>query len=215
MAPRKRIPGRLATIERDPAWQPPIELRQRIHALAGRWTRDRWDVREDLEQEALLAIWLKGETKAPLSHQLQTAQHRMLSVRKLGKSVDGKLDSTYKRSTMYLVLSMEQQGIGKGDSLLPFQDLLPSPSRVEEYIVAKLTVLEILDTLEPEEHHCVLLLCQGFTMQEIAARSRCPLEWIRRCLTGAREKLRPLMNEGSDDWYPSSKRPANGAVRPV
>jgi DNA-directed RNA polymerase specialized sigma24 family protein len=77
MAPRKPDSGRQVTAKRNPAWQPPIELRQRIHALAKHWTRDRWDVREDLEQEALLAIWLKGETKAPLSHQLQTAQHRM------------------------------------------------------------------------------------------------------------------------------------------
>jgi len=196
MASRKRNPSQQATVERDPAWQPSIELRQWIHALAGRWTRDRRDFREDLEQEALLAIWLKGETQAPLDHQLQTARHRMLSVRKLGKSVDGKLDTTYKRSTMYLVLSMEQQGIGKGDHLLPFQDLLPSSSHVEAYIVAKLTALEILDTLEPEERYCVLLLCQGFTMQEVATRSRCPLEWVRRCLTGAREKLKPLVDEG-------------------
>jgi DNA-directed RNA polymerase specialized sigma24 family protein len=117
-------------------------------------------------------------------------------VRKLGKSVDGKLDSTYKRSTMYLVLSMEQQGIGKGDSLLPFQDLLPSPSRVEEYIVVKLTALEILAALEPEERHCVLLLCQGFTMQEVATKKKCPLAWVRRCLAGAREKLKSLLDEG-------------------
>ena len=194
MEPRKRNQDRQTTVERDPAWQPPMELRQKIHSLAGRWTRDRRDLREDLEQEAMLAIWLKGETQAPLDHQLQTARHRMLSVRKLGKSVDGKLDATYKRSTRYIVLSMEQQGIGKGDDLLPFQDLLPSPFLVEEYIVAKLTALEVLTVLEPEERHCVLLLCQGFTLQEVASRKRCPLTWVRHCLAGAREKLRPLVD---------------------
>jgi DNA-directed RNA polymerase specialized sigma24 family protein len=189
MAPRKRIPGRLATIERDPAWQPPIELRQRIHALAGRWTRDRWDVREDLEQEALLAIWLKGETKAPLSHQLQTAQHRMLSVRKLGKSVDGKLDYTYRRPRAYLVSSLEQDGIQKGDHTFPFQDILPDPCRVEEYVMAKLTALEILATLEPDERQCLALLCQGFTLVEVASRFQKPYSAVRNTVGGIQKKL--------------------------
>ena len=195
MAPRKRNPSRQATFERDPAWQPPLELRQSVHALAGRWTKDRRDAREDLEQEALLAIWLKGETGAPLDHQLRTAQNRMLSVRKLGRSVDGKLDATYRRPAAYAVLSIEQQGIGTGDHLLPFHDLLPSPFRVEEYVVEKLTCQEILQYLHPEERYCVLLLCQGFTIQEVATRKRCPLAWVKRCLADAREKLQHLVDE--------------------
>jgi DNA-directed RNA polymerase specialized sigma24 family protein len=123
----------------------------------------------------------------------------MLSVRKLGKSVDGKLDTTYRRSRKYVVLSMEQQGTGQGDKLLPFQDFLPSSSRVEEYVVAKLTALEILAVLEPGERRFIVLLSQGFTIREVATRSRCPLAWVRRCLADAREKLKPMVENGSDN----------------
>ncbi len=178
-------------VERDSSWEPGPELQDRVYRLAGRWSRDRREVRQDLYQEGMLAIWTKGETEAPLDHQLRTAKNRMLSVRKLGKSVDGKLDATYKRSTRYAVLSMEQQGVGRGDDLLPFQDLLPSSCRVEDYVVAKLTVLEVLSVLEPEQRHCVLLLCQGFTMREVATGKGCTPARVKRCLADVREKLKP------------------------
>jgi DNA-directed RNA polymerase specialized sigma24 family protein len=186
-------------VERDSSWEPTPELQDKVYLLAGRWSRDRREVRQDLYQEGMLAIWAKGETGAPLIHQLRTAQNRMLSVRKLGKSVDGKLDSTYKRPRPYAVLSMETQGIGRGDDLLPFRDILPDPCRVEQHVVAKLTVLEILAVLEPEERHCVLLLCQGFTMREVTASQGCPPARVRRYLAAAREKLRPLVREGIND----------------
>jgi DNA-directed RNA polymerase specialized sigma24 family protein len=180
-------------VERDSSWEPGAELQDRVYRLAGRWSRDRREVRQDLYQEGMLAIWLKGETEAPLDHQLRTAQNRMLSVRKLGKSVDGKLDYRYRRPNPYAVYSMEQQGVGTGDNLLPFQDLLPSSCRVEDYIVAKLTVLEVLSVLEPEQRHCVLLLCQGFTMREVAAGKGCTPARVKRCLAGVREKLKSLV----------------------
>ena len=139
--------------ERDHGWEPTCRLRETIRGLASRWSRDHRNFGEDFEQEALLSIWLKGEGNAPLNHQLQTARNRILSVRKLGKPVDRKLNANYKRAKTYLILSLEE----KEGQLPSFLDLLPSPFLAEEYVVAKLTFLEILSYLEPEERRCALL----------------------------------------------------------
>lgn len=177
----------------DPDWRPPAELQARVRAMARNWSRDRPDAREDLEQEALIAIWLKGLAEAPLSHQMQTAKHRMLSVRKLGRSVDGKLDATYRRSRTYVVYSMEQESIYVGDEQLSLGDLLPSALRVEEHIVSKLTMLELLSALEPGEIECVALLCRGFTLREVATETGCSRREVERRVETSRAKLAPLL----------------------
>jgi hypothetical protein len=147
----------------------------------------------------MLAIWLKGETEAPRNHQLYTAQKRMLSVRKLGRSVDGKLDYTYRRPDPYLVFSLEQEGIQKGDHTFPFQDILPDPFQVEKYVVAKLTFLEIISFLEPEERRYTLLLCQGFTLKEVAVQVGRPYIAVKRCLGELKRKLQTLILEKDAD----------------
>ena len=174
-------------------WQPAEELRSALGALARRWSRDRPDVREDLEQEALLAIWAKGETDAPLRHQLRTAQNRMLSVRKLGTSVDGKLDGSYHRTRRYIVVSLEQGAAVAGGELLPLHDVLPSTFLVEPYVVSKLRFLELLSVLAAEERDCVGLLCAGFTPRDVIERMRSEPEAVMRSLRSAKRKLRPLL----------------------
>jgi len=193
MARRRRNRDGQAQKPGDPAWQPPAELCERVRAMARRWSLDRPDLREDLEQEGLLAIWMKGMTDAPLNYQMQTAKHRMLSVRKLGRSVDGKLDATYKRARTYIVYSMERKAILVGDNSLSLKDLLPSAFRVEEHIVSKLTLLELLSVLEPAELECVTLLCLGYTLREVAAETVCDIASVRLCVEGAQTKLRPLL----------------------
>ena len=174
-------------------WQPAEELRAAVRALAARWSRDRPDVREDLEQEALLAIWAKGETDAPLRYQLRTARNRMLSVRKLGRSVDGKLDGSYHRARRYVVVSVERDAVAAGGDGLPLHDLLPATFLVEPYVVGKLRLLELLSVLAADERACVGLLCAGFTPGELVARSPSEYASVVRCLGSARRKLRPLL----------------------
>jgi hypothetical protein len=98
--------------------------------IAWRWSRDRPDYLEDFYQEGLLAIWLKGETQEPLNHQLRTAQNRILSVRKLGRSVDGKLDRSYRRPRPCGVVFLDGfDPPGPGGSRVEEQALGASPSR--------------------------------------------------------------------------------------
>ncbi|MQA00739.1 MAG: hypothetical protein GEU80_15685 [Dehalococcoidia bacterium] len=151
-------------------------------------------MREDLEQEALLAIWAKGMTDAPLRHQLRTAQHRMLSVRKLGKSVDGKLDGSYHRSRRYIVVSVEQGAAAAEGDVLPLHDVLPAAFLVEPYVVSKLRLLELLSVLAADERDCVELLCAGFTPREVIERSGAGPAAVTHSLHSARRKLRPLLH---------------------
>jgi hypothetical protein len=89
--------------ERDPNWEPSEVLRGKVRYLAYLWSWDRPDYQDDLLQGALLAIWLKGETEAPLNHQLRTARERMWVVRQQGKSVDGRLNRAFRRPYTYKV----------------------------------------------------------------------------------------------------------------
>lgn len=184
------------------SWQPAEELCTAVRSLARRWSRDRPDLREDLEQEALLAIWAKGTTDAPLGHQLRTAQHRMLSVRKLGRSVDGKLDGSYHRRRQYIVVSMEQ--VVAGGEAFRLCDVLPSTFLVERYVVSKLRWLELVSVLAPDERVCVALLCAGFTPHEVVEQTRAAPVAVMRSLRSARRKLRPLL-------YPTASAPADAA----
>lgn len=161
--------------------------------MARGWSRDTPDTTDDLEQEALLEIWLKGETRAPVNHQLRTAQNRMLSVRKLGKSVDGKLDAFYKRARPYVVLSMEWDALRFGEDLLLFEDVLLAPHRVEEAVIAKLTFLNLVSLLEPKERMCTVLLCMGFTRAEVAERVSCTSALVAQLVESTRRKLWPYL----------------------
>jgi DNA-directed RNA polymerase specialized sigma24 family protein len=191
---RRQSGRRVRTHSPGPSdWQPAEELCAAVWSLARRWSRDRPDAREDLAQEALLAIWFKGETDAPLRYQLRTAQNRMLSVRKLGKSVDGKLDASYHRTRRYAVVPLGQRAVvGSGD-MLPLHDVLPSTFLVERYVVSKLRLLELLSVLATDERVCVALLCAGFTPREIVARTQSEPAAVMRTLRNARRKLYPLL----------------------
>ena len=137
--------------------------------MARRWSRDDYSQADDLYQEGMLAIWLKNDTQAPWSHQLRTAQNRMLSVRKLGKSVDGKLNRTYKRGNPYLVLPLDGEGVMLHEEPDSPEEPVPDPLNLEEQVIAKLIVLEIISLLTPRQRDLVELLYLGFTQKEIAA----------------------------------------------
>jgi DNA-directed RNA polymerase specialized sigma24 family protein len=118
----------------------------------------RYEVIDDLYQEGLLAIWLKGETQAPLNHQLRTAQERMLMVRQQGRSVDGRLNARFRPPQVWSVVAVDRTGHPTASS-----------SRVEEYVVERITVQEILSLLERHEIETLGLVYQGFKYKEIAA----------------------------------------------
>jgi hypothetical protein len=126
--------------QRGPNWEPSEELRAKVHYLAWRWSLGRSDVIDDLYQEGMLAIWLEGETHAPLNHQLRTAQERMLVVRQQGRSVEGRLNARFRRPQVWTVVSVDRTGHPTASS-----------SPVEEHVVGKVTVEEILSLLECHE----------------------------------------------------------------
>jgi DNA-directed RNA polymerase specialized sigma24 family protein len=163
---------------RDPDWDPSEQLKAKVHHLAWRWSMGRYEVIDDLYQEGLLAIWLKGETQAPINHQLRTAQNRMLSVRKLGRSVDGKLDRRYRRPRPWLMVSLDRMS-----------GHIASPSRIEEHVVDRLTVLEMMSLLDPPQRRCLALLYQGFTLAEVAGQLQKPRAEVDEIVSDIREQL--------------------------
>ena len=170
--------------ERDPNWEPSEVLRGKVRYLAYLWSRDRPDYQDDLLQEALLAIWLKGETEAPLNHQLRTARERMWVVRQQGKSVDGRLNRAFRRPQVWQVLSMELMVYGASHISRP----------VEDYVVTRITVEEIFTLLTPPERECLCLVYQGFTQPEISRRTGYSERRIQRTMRAIREKVWPYLH---------------------
>ena len=134
----------------------------------------------------MLAIWLKGETQAPLNHQLRTAQERIIDARKRGRSVDGRMNPYSARAQRWLVLSMDHMTYGASHRLY----------LVEEYVVDRLTVLEMLSLLTAPERQCLGLVYQGFTQPEIARRTGYSERRIQRMMRAMREKLWPYLHDG-------------------
>ena len=170
--------------ERDPNWEPSQEVRAKVRYIAWRWSRDRPDYLEDLYQEGLLAIWLRGETQAPLNHQLRTAQNRVLSVRKLGRSVDGKLDRSYRRPRPWGVIFLDG-----------FDPPGPGGSWVEEQALGRIALQELMALLERHEIETLSLIYQGFTPAEVARRLQLRRSEVYRTIEGIREKLRSSFGE--------------------
>ena len=171
---------------RDPNWKPSEQLKLKVHYLAWRWSMGRPEQIDDLYQEGLLAIWLRDETHAPLKHQMATARERMLTVRKLGRSVDGRMNPSTARARPWLILSMDQMMYGVGHH----------SRTVEAYVVDKITVEEILALLTPPERECLGLVYQGFTQPEIARRTGYSGRRIQRMMRAMREKLWPYLHDG-------------------
>jgi hypothetical protein len=81
-----------------------------VGRLAVRWSLDNPDLREDLFQEGWVAAWETElrEPGCPLSHLVRSAEDRMLHVRHLGRSVDGRPDGHHDRPRVYEVLRLDQ-----------------------------------------------------------------------------------------------------------
>jgi DNA-directed RNA polymerase specialized sigma24 family protein len=145
---------------------------------------------DDLYQEGLLAIWRKGETNSPLNYQCATAQQAMWVRRQKGKSVDGRLNGGFRRPYQYQVLSLDLD--------LPVYGATHQTQPVEDYVVAKLTVQEMLALLTPPERECLGLIYQGFQQWEIARRFNCAERRIQRMTRAIREKLWAYAHDGQD-----------------
>ena len=49
-------------------WEPSKKLQDGVAYLARRWSWNDYSQADDLYQEGMLAIWLKGDTEAPWSY---------------------------------------------------------------------------------------------------------------------------------------------------
>src|SRR5579884_1698758 len=100
------------------AWQSPPVLKM-IGRLAVRWSLDTPDLREDLFQEGWLAAWQAElrEPGCPASHLVRCAEERMVYVRRLGRSVDGKPNARHDRPHPFEVLPLDRPArVGDDDA---------------------------------------------------------------------------------------------------
>ena len=147
------------------------ELEPDIQRMARRWARDCPDDWEDLAQEARLAIYqqLKQDPETPRSHLMQQAKSQIVDYRELGKSVDGKLDRTYHRTTVWRLASLDAapEVVGAEYSSLHFRSHRLRP--VEDLALDRVTYGELRRRLTGQQAQYLSLRLQGYASREITA----------------------------------------------
>jgi DNA-directed RNA polymerase specialized sigma24 family protein len=177
--------------EMNNEWEPTRELQDRVMGLARKWSRDDPDYRDDLYQEAMLAIWLKGECESPLSHQTRTAQLAMIRARKLGKSVDGKLNRRC-RQRHYTTCSLEGEVEVMGGQ--SFKALTPDPcQQVDEEVTDNITFRELLERLDYGEQLAAQMLLEGYRLHEVADEFGLDYRTASWAMRDMRAKLTPCL----------------------
>ena len=134
-----------------------------IQKLAKRWARDCPDAWEDLAQEARVAVYLelKAKPASPRTHLFRRAKHEILDYRKLGKSVDGKLDKTYGRQRVWPLVSLDAPDAVVADrSNLYFKPHQLKP--VEDLALTLVAYGELIGRLTEQQGHYLSLRLQGY-----------------------------------------------------
>lgn len=139
-----------------------------IRKLARAWSRDSPDHWEDLAQEARLGIYqeLREKPNSPRHHLFRRAKHEILDYRKRGKSVDGKLDKTYKRDKVWhlAIMDADPGHVLSQTSSLHYRSRDRRP--VEELAVSNLTYWELSKKLTDTEEQYLSLKLQGYNKKE-------------------------------------------------
>jgi DNA-directed RNA polymerase specialized sigma24 family protein len=143
------------------------KLDPEIQKLAKRWSRDCPDVWEDLAQVARVAVYLelKAKPASPRTHLFRQAKHEILNYRKLGKSVDGKLDKTYRRQFVWALASLDAPDAVVADrSNLYFKPHQLRP--VEDLALTLVAYGELRARLTAQQGQYLSLRLQGYSVRE-------------------------------------------------
>ena len=144
------------------------KLDPEIQKLAKHWARECPDDWEDLAQEARVAIYLelKAKPASPRTHLFRQAKHEILDYRKMGKSVDGKLHKTYKRTHIWGLVSLDADPVAvvAANSTLYFKPHQLRP--VEDLAVTRVAYEELRDRLTEQQRQCLSLRLQGYKQRE-------------------------------------------------
>lgn len=143
-----------------------------IQGLAKRWARDCPAAWEDLAQEARLAIYLelKENPACPRNHLFRRAKHEILDYRKKGKSVDGKLDKTYKRKHIWELASLDADPAVVGVAASSTLYFKPHQLRlVEDLALARVAYEELRGRLTEQQDQYFYLRLQGYNGREADA----------------------------------------------
>lgn len=152
-------------------------LEPAIQRTANFWCMGRPDVRDDLAQVARLAVWeeLRRRPDASDLHLVYRAKQEILDEKKLGRSVDGRLDPVTRRSFRWLLVSLDAPRL---DGQEPLADTLASgpvrahnlwESPVEEEALGRVLYQTLRELLTPREDALLALLLLGYQHKEIRA----------------------------------------------
>jgi DNA-directed RNA polymerase specialized sigma24 family protein len=155
------------------------KLEPDIKKLAKHWARECPDDWEDLAQVARVAIYLelKAKPASPRTHLFRQAKHEILDYRKMGKSVDGKLHKTYKRTHIWEMVSLDAEGsvrlrrIGADPVAVvaASSNLYSKPHQfkpVEDLALTRVAYEELRDRLTEKQRQFLSLRLQGYKQRE-------------------------------------------------
>jgi len=179
-------------------------LESDIRKLAKNWSRDRPDAWEDLAQEARLGIFqeLREKPDSPHTHLFRRAKQEILDYRKRGKSVDGKLDKTYKRQFVWDLASLDADPtyiLGQTSSRYP-RPWNQNP--VEELAIANVSYSELRSKLSAAEDRYLSLKLQGYTKTEARTLLGLNRHQENRLVDSLREKAKEVL--GLDGYHTGS-----------
>jgi len=167
-----------------------------IRKLARHWSRDNPDEWEDLAQEARLdiSLELRYNPNAPRTYLFRRAKHEILDYRKRGKSVDGKLDQTYKRQHVWDLVSLSRDPkhvFADGNSPC-FRRYQRHP--VEEEALGRLAYQELREMLTQVEDSYLSLRLQGYSRTESTSILGLRPYQSRRVVSSIRVKARSVFD---------------------
>jgi hypothetical protein len=180
-------------------WQSPQVVKQ-IGALARRWSLGQPDLREDLFQEGWLAAWQAevDDPACPPNHLVRVAEQRMLWVRRLGRSVDGKPHATHERAVVYQVNSLDQRTRAGDGRPCALHEVIPSRlPNLADHVLGYLHTVAFLTTLHAMDQRILGLRLAGYRWCEVTQTIRLN----PRALHGRRAALRA---DAQRHWSPES-----------
>lgn len=169
-SPSEEVTAAVSSERGEPCrWQSPRVVKQ-IGAIAKRWSLDNPDLREDLFQEGWLAAW-QAEVEnpdLPPNHLVRIAEQRILWVRRLGRSVDGKANPTHDRPVVYQVNSLDVRTRASDGRPCSLHELVPSRQRdVADHVLSCLHAAAFLTSIQALDQRILGLRLAGYRWAEV------------------------------------------------